>query len=143
MKMIPYMTWRRGNKYNAVPVFKHGRRWSSKLELAVYETLLRRVESSELRDLETQQTVVLQQGGKVVTGDGITRQIRISWRVDFKAVIVATGEDLYIEAKGKETDEYIMKLKMWIKNPPAKLEIYKGSHIFHKITETIYPKEKE
>jgi hypothetical protein len=107
---------RRFNKYNAK---RTADGFPSKLEAAVYRLLQLRVLSGELRDLRRQHTVVLQEGGK---------EVRIAWKCDFSAEEVATGRRIFFEAKGVETSEYILKLKLWRKNPPFDLEIWKGHY---------------
>lgn len=101
-----------GNKYKA----KRTGDFPSKLEYAVHEILLLRQRAGKINDIKRQQKVILQDGG---------RDTNISWRVDFS--FEENGETVYAEAKGIETGEYRLKLKLWRKNPPADLEIYKGS----------------
>lgn len=112
----------RANKYNAKPC----RGFPSKLEAAVYDILILREKSGEISDIKRQQTVVLQEG---------SRDVRIAWKVDFS--FVKKTELVYAEAKGIETMDYRLKLKLWRKNPPATLEIYKGDYRRVKLIETI------
>lgn len=105
---------------------------ASKFENAVYEILKEREAAGEIRDIKEQCPVVLQ-GGKRVT--------RIAWKIDFSFIECYSGELVYAEAKGFETDVYRIKLKMFRFNPPAKLEIYKGHYSDPKLVETIYKKE--
>lgn len=112
------------NKYMAVRT--NG--LSSKLEAAVYNILLLRQKAGEIKDIKLQQTVVLQEGG---------REVRIAWKVDFSFVNKSTGGLEYVEAKGIETSDYKLKLKLWKKNPPAPLEIWKGDYRRPKLVEKI------
>lgn len=119
------MTVRFGyKKYNAKPADGFG----SKFEAAVYHALLLREKLGEIKEIKKQQTVVLQSG---------PRETRITWRVDFSAVEVPSGEIVYIEAKGFETNDYKLKLKLWKFKPPAKLIIYKGDFRRPFIAETV------
>lgn len=102
-------------KFNAKPT--NG--FSSKLENAVHEILKLREKAGEISDIKCQQQVILQDG---------PREVKISWRVDFSYVDNKSGETVFVEAKGVETETYRLKLKMWRGNPPAALEIYKGSY---------------
>lgn len=104
-----------GSKYNAKPT--NG--FPSKLEAAVHMLLTIREKAGEISDIRRQQSVVLQEGPPTV---------RIAWKVDFSFIETKTGERVYAEAKGVETADYKLKLKLWRANPPATLEIYKGSY---------------
>jgi hypothetical protein len=101
----------------------------SKLEASVYEALKIKELAGLISDLKRQQTVVLQDGPQAV---------RITWRVDFSYVDEKTGELTYAEAKGFETADYKLKLKMWRKNPPANLVIWKGTHRSPVVVEEIF-----
>ncbi len=114
----------RTNKYKAKPTEGFG----SKFEAAVYYILLTREKLGEIKEIKKQQTVVLQGGD---------RSTRITWRVDFSFTEVSSGNTVYCEAKGFETNDYKLKLKMWRGNPPFKLIIYKGSYQKPKLVETI------
>lgn len=106
----------RRNKFKAVRT--NG--FSSKLESAVYDMLKNRESAGRIREIKCQQTVVLLPG---------PRSHRIAWKVDFSFIELNKGERLvYCEAKGIETSDYKLKLKLWRANPPAPLEIWKGSH---------------
>jgi len=125
------------NKFRAVRTSHKGYSFGSKLEAAVFDKLGIREILGEIKDIKVQQTVVLQEGTKGKKGT------RITWRVDFKATLTDTGEPIYIEAKGAVTPDYLLKLKLWRKNPPAMLQIYMGSYQYNKIVETIIPIAKE
>lgn len=112
------------NKYGA----KRADGFPSKLEAAVYGILLTRERLGEIKSIKRQQTVVLQDGG---------RETKITWRVDFSFSDCATDACCYAEAKGFETADYKIKLKLWRANPPARLEIYKGDYRRPKLVEVI------
>jgi hypothetical protein len=117
------------SKYGAV---RTANGFPSKLEEAVYNLLLLRERSGEIKDIKRQQTVVLQQGGK---------DVRIAWKVDFS--FEKNGATHYCEAKGIETNDYVLKLKLWRKNPPAQLEIWKGTHVRPFLSEVIKVKDEQ
>ncbi len=89
--------------------------FGSQLEAAVGGFLELRQRNNEITDLKRQQTIVLQ--------DGPQNQ-RITWRVDFS--FIEKGILTYAEAKGFETADYVLKLKLYRGLRPAPLEIYKG-----------------
>lgn len=104
-----------GNKYKA----KASNGFPSKLEEAIHNILLGRQKLGEISEIKRQQSVILQDG---------PREVQIKWKVDFSYTDNATNETHYCESKGIETSEYKLKLKLWRKNPPAKLEIWKGNY---------------
>jgi hypothetical protein len=114
----------RRNKYGA----KRADGFASKLEAAVYGILLTRERLGEIKEIKRQQTVVLQDG---------PREHRITWKVDFSFVICSTGANAWAEAKGFETADYKIKLKLWRKNPPGRLEIYRGHYRAPKLVEVV------
>jgi hypothetical protein len=120
----------RKNKHEYGPKTADG--FGSKLEKAVYQQLLAREGTGEIKDIKRQQTVVLQERAEGA---------RIAWKLDFSAVRCANNETFYIEAKGFETADYKMKLNLWRKKTPAKLEIWKGNHSRPFFAEVINKKE--
>lgn len=128
-----------GNKYRAT---KTADGFGSKLEAAVYTKLLDREKLGLIRDIKRQQTVVLIPGG---------RGERVTWRVDFsfeeRHLLESEGEAnwawklAYAEAKGFETRDYVIKLKLWRYMPPAPLEIWKGNYRSPKLVERIEAKQ--
>lgn len=106
--------YRAKNKYGAKPT--NG--FPSKLESMVHDFLLLKQKQGEIKDIKRQQTVVLQDG---------PQDMRITWRVDFSFVDKNTDQTIFVEAKGIETSDYKLKLKMWRKLKPYVLEIYKAS----------------
>ena len=121
------MDWFKRNKYGAKPADGFG----SKLERSVFYKLRDREILGLIRTIKRQQTVLLED---LKTGE------RRRWKVDFSFVDIATGETNYVEAKGYETNDYLRKRNMWRKNPPARLEIWKGSHRSPRVVEVILPK---
>lgn len=102
--------------------------FGSKLEKAVYIKLLDRQRLGLIKNLKRQQRVILQEG---------SRDRQITWRLDFSYENVETGKLEYAEAKGYETPDYKIKLKLWRGRPLAPLEIWKGTHQNPKVVERI------
>lgn len=100
----------------------------SKLESSVYGILAQRESQGEIQNIKRQQSVILQDG---------PREVKIDWKLDFSYERTSDGKLCYVEAKGFETDVFRLKLKLWRKNPPAPLEIYKGRWDRPVLTETI------
>jgi hypothetical protein len=120
------MMFRRLSRFNKYGAKRTANGFPSKLEEAVYNMLLLRERTGEISDVKRQQVVTLQEGDKTT---------RINWKVDFSFL---RGEiRCYAEAKGIETSEYILKLKMWRKLRPAPLEIWKGTYLRPVLVERI------
>jgi len=100
----------RGNKYKA----KRADGFPSKLEKAVYDMLVNKYGED---CVQRQSVVVLQDGDK---------KTKINWKIDFK--VQTTEGHIYVEAKGVETGEFKLKLKLFRKLKPAPLEIWKGRY---------------
>lgn len=115
------------NKYNA----QSADGFPSKLEASVYYYLKRREMVGEICDIERQQIIVLQDG---------PREEKITWRVDFAFIVVASGERELGEAKGFPDDVYKLKLKLFRRLAPHALEIYGGTHERIKLIERIEKK---
>lgn len=117
------LLFRRRTKYGAM---RTADGFPSKLERAVFYKLKDREVLGEIKDIQRQSVVVL------VAGD---KKERINWKVDFK--FERNGEVCYAEAKGFETGEYRLKLRLWRKMKPARLEIWKGNWRYPKLVEVI------
>lgn len=124
------MMFGRKNKYGAKPADGFG----SQLEKAVHQRLLDRQKLGEITDIKRQQAVML---------EDLKNGEKRLWKVDFSAVEVETGRTVYFEAKGFETNDYVRKRNMWRKNPPSRLEIYKGTWRYPRVVEIIDPKFNE
>ena len=83
-----------------------------------------RVRTGEISDLKWQASVALPMG--------------IRWKVDWS--FMRDGVKVYAEAKGFETRDYKLKLKIWREAGPAPLEIWKGTPQRAVLTETVIPK---
>jgi hypothetical protein len=117
------------SKYRATKVLLDGRSFGSKLEASVYALLKLREKAKEIEILQCQDHVYL-------------TDARILYVADFKCKWLKNGEIFHVEAKGFETPEWRIKLRLWKHYGPNSLEIFKGSHLRPQLVETIYPGEK-
>jgi hypothetical protein len=119
-------------KTNKLHAEKTANGFPSKLEEAVYSTLLLRERAGEITDIRRQHALRFPCGP--------------AWKIDFSFIDVATGERIYCEAKGAEMETYRIKKNMFAGCPvlesAGKLEVWKGEHKQPKLVETIYPKDK-
>lgn len=113
------------NKYRAQRVGGFG----SKLESAVHDLLELRVRAKEIKDLKCQQTVRL-------------TAAEITYRSDFSFVEIASGETVWAEAKGVETERWRIIKKLWAFYGPGRLLIFKGGYGNPKLVEEIISKKK-
>ncbi len=123
--------FRRNAKYGNEKPILDGRSFGSKLEAAVYQELRLREKAGDLVFIQQQDHVYL-------------TEARIHYIPDFLCTDPITGINFWVEAKGMETPEWRLKLKLWRFYGPGKLEIYKGSHLRPVLIEVVTPKgEKE
>ncbi len=101
----------------------------SKLEKAVYDLLLLREKAKEIKDIKRQVRVELTRAA-------------IATKVDFSFTYVRDGSTGYAEAKGPETERWIIIKKLWAKYGPAPLEIFKGRHTNAQLVEIVVPEGK-
>ena len=119
------------SKYGAIKTIVDGIAFPSKLEAGVYQLLKLREMAGEIREIKLQQGVTLKE--KCPTcGDG-----PVVFKVDFSAVDCVSGDLFYIEAKGAEVASFLKRKRLWKANPPARLEIWKGSAAYPRLTEVI------
>lgn len=104
----------------------------SKLESAVHQILLLRERAKELLGIRRQHRIQFPCG--------------VGWKVDFSFTETASGETVFCEAKGVETETYRLKKTMYCKCPiladAGKLEVWKGSHTKPYLDEVIIPKQQ-
>lgn len=102
------------NKFGARKVQLHegGRFYDSKLEADYRKILELMMIAGEIKDLIDQPQVYL-------------TDAQIGYRPDFAYVERATGQRVFIEAKGMETEGYRLKLKLWEVYGPGPLYIVK------------------
>lgn len=118
-----------GNKYKNTAVSLPGRpKRHSKLEAAVEAMLILMQKNGEIYELKAQPRVTFRGATKKKT-----------YIPDFTAIVVATNERHYWEAKGMETLEWGWKLVAWELQGPGPLHIYKGTYKSPYLHETILP----
>lgn len=91
-----------------------GHNFASQLEAAVFQILKLREQAGEIKDIQHQDHVYL-------------TEARICYIPDFKFFDVKYDEYSWAEAKGFETPEWKIKLKLWRHYGPGRLYVYKGS----------------
>lgn len=111
------------NKYHSKRVQYDNHNFSSKLEAAVYQLLK---QDPNIEILQCQARVKL-------------TKAEIIYIPDFKCLDKSTNKIFFCEAKGVETSDWQIKLKLWRFYGPAKLHIYKGSHIKPYLKEIVIP----
>lgn len=114
-------------KYGAKKVDLDGRRFDSKLEASVYQLLKLRERAGEITDLRCQVQVLLTKASIIL-------------KPDFAFTDVKTGAPMYAEAKGFETAEWRLKLRLWRHYGPAPLEVWKGNAARPVLDEIVIPK---
>ena len=112
----------RSNKYNNT---RQGG-FMSKLEAAVHQILLLREKAGELQILKCQDHVYL-------------TDARIGCIPDFKCRDLVTGAEFWVEAKGFESERWLIIRKLWFYYGPGILEVWKGSYKKPYLQETIIP----
>jgi predicted nuclease of restriction endonuclease-like RecB superfamily len=117
-------------KYNASKIKTHdGRSFASKGEAGLYDQL-KHLEKIELIKLvKCQPRVKLEPFDIVMIPDFLIEDLLLKQLV-------------YVEYKGFETSEYILKKKIWEVVGPARLRVYKGYGTALKITAEIIPTGK-
>jgi len=125
------MAKKKRHKFNAIKTIVNGITFPSKLEASVYSILLLRERAGEIRDIKLQASVVVKEKCETC-GDG-----PIVWKIDFSFIDCQTEDKVYCEAKGAEVSSYKKRKKIWKSDPPAKLEIWKGSARNPQLVETI------
>jgi hypothetical protein len=123
---------RRFNKFGSSKIKDSGRTYHSKLELAVNNILELRERAKEIRILKRQQHIHFY----------FEDEKLCEYWPDFTCIDLKTDEVFFVEAKGYETPEWLIKLKLWRAGGPGKLEIWRGSHGNPRITEIVIPKHE-
>jgi predicted nuclease of restriction endonuclease-like RecB superfamily len=118
------MSFRRfASKFGSKRVEVSGMSFASKLEAAVFQVLKLMEKAGEVKDIKAQDTVYLSKA-------------RIIYKPDFKIETTA-GETAWVEAKGFETPEWRIKLRLWKAYGPGPLWIFRGSHANPKLDEVV------
>lgn len=124
---MAFSRWGRPNKYNAKKVQKAGIWFDSKLESSLHDHLLMLEKAGEIRDIKCQARVKL-------------TEAEIVYIPDFSAIDVKTGQLVFYEAKGAETDVWLIKKKLWRFYGHGILFIFKGRAPKLSLVEVIIPK---
>lgn len=130
------MSFRRGShKFGAKKVeassLTDGRSFPSRLEANTYLMLKAMAQAGEIRIEQVQDKVFL-------------TDAEIEYRPDFRCFDLATSTTFYAEAKGIETSDWRIKLRLWRVYGPAPLRIYKaGTGNQPKLHEIVIPKPKK
>lgn len=122
------MAWNRraAGKYGAVrTACSRGHSHRSKLESEVCGIISLREKAGELKLEQAEDHVRLTRAG-------------IVYVADFR-VTMADGSARWIEAKGMETDVWLLKKKLWRVYGPGTLEIWKAGRGGAVLVETIHP----
>src|ERR1035437_3012186 len=117
---------KKAGKYKNQRVKAPGQSFDSQLEASVHQILLLRERAGEIRNIRSQVTLKLTRAG-------------IGYRVDFVATDCKTGQDFGIEAKGFPTEVWGIKKRLYKYYGPFFLEIWTGTHMNPRLTETIIP----
>lgn len=100
--------------------------FASKLEGAVYDHLWLREKAGEIKIIQCQKHVKL-------------TRAEIVCIPDFYVLDILSGEPFFVEAKGCESERWLIVRKLWRKYGPGKLEIFKGTYKKIYLAETIIP----
>ncbi len=120
-----------GNKYGAERSQGRtgGKFYDSQLEADYRRVLEMMMAAGEIKDLVDQPQVYL-------------TDAQIPYRPDFAYVDKATGERIFAECKGAETEGYLIKLKLWTVYGPGPLYIVKRkrAHDLPGVVRKVVPK---
>lgn len=111
------------HKYRA----KRTGNFASKLEAAVFSQLQILERGGKIKDIQCQKQIYLSAA-------------KIIYKPDFQVTNLETNEIEYHEAKGVETSDWKIKLKLYRVYGPAPLHIWKGSYARPYLFETVIPK---
>lgn len=126
-KFINAIRQKNYNKYGAKKTFYDGQKFDSKYECSVYQFLRKREQLGEISGLERQITVRFFNLPK--------KSEDIALRVDFK--FIENGREIYAEAKGMETKDWLIKKKLWKLLVKKELRIYQDGGNNPKLKEVL------
>ena len=118
------------SKFRAKRTELDGRSFASQFEAAVYALYKLREKAGEIEILGTQEHVYL-------------TDARINYITDYSFLDLKTGEKVHGEAKGFETPEWKLKLRLYRFYGPCRLEIWKGTYIRPVLHEIVIPKAQK
>lgn len=116
-------------KFGNKKIVHRGHSFASKFEAQIFDHLRMLELGGELQDLKCQPHVFL-------------TDARIEMIPDFTAIEIKSGRRIYFEAKGFETSDWRIKLKLWGVYGPAPLRIYKMVRGGFMMTDCVIPKGK-
>lgn len=96
----------------------------------MHDILLLREKAGEIKEIQQQINVHL-------------TLAKILYKPDFAYTDCATGETIYVEAKGMDTQTWRIKLRLWKFYGPGTLEIWRGSYNKPFLDETVIPTRAE
>lgn len=123
----------RGSKYKAKKTVYEGRSYASGGEAECMAFLRLLEKAGKLSNIKQQDTVYMTKS-------------RVSLRVDFRVFDEELKETVWIEFKGFETSDWLIKKKLWPNYGPGLLRIYKkfGSRMcLHEQIRSTFVEEKE
>lgn len=116
-------------KYRNTKVKHLGYSFASKFEAKIFDHLRQLVMAGELQDLKCQPHVFL-------------TDARIEMIPDFSALETKSGRRIYFEAKGFETSDWRIKLKLWGHYGPAPLRVFKMVAGGFMMAQEVIPKDR-
>lgn len=116
------------NKYGNKKCEADGYTFSSQLERSVYYCLRLRERAGLIR-LDMLQDSVKMTDAKIL------------YRPDFRIIVLKTNETRWVEAKGKSTATWSIKLRLWKCYGPGPLEIWTGTADRPNFKELIIPRK--
>ena len=117
---------RKKHKFNAKRTVVDGKHFPSALEASVYCLCKLMVKNDGYSDLQLQDSVSM-------------TLAHITWKVDFR-LTDPNGAYEWHEAKGVETNDYVLKKRLWKHYGPGVLVVWKGTAARPVIVETVIPK---
>jgi hypothetical protein len=114
------------HKYNAQKTVFNGETFPSKLEASVYAHLFFLQSNGKIKDLSRKASTKL-------------TEAEVSYKADMKYFCLRREKEIWVEAKGMETERWRLIKKLWKKYGLAPLEIYKGNSRGIYLAETITP----
>ena len=118
---------RSNNKYKAIRTMVDGESFPSRLEAQVYSELKLMQKAGLISEL-TRKCSVRFEG------------LDINYKPDAKYFCLSRKQDVWVEAKGFETERYKLVKKIWKSVGPGPLEIWKAKGNRISVTEIIKPK---
>jgi hypothetical protein len=109
----------RRNKYNAKKTRVDGILFDSKHESEVYLQLKALRAAGKVKDFSLQPEFILQEGFRAWFNGNSRKWIQpIKYKADFRVILPDGTEEIW-EAKGERTRDYVMRMKMLLKNYPG------------------------